>query len=55
MVGGLVAIAATAVAWWRSTRRPGAATTFKRAFTLTGDERDDEPGQLELVWRATLN
>lgn len=29
------------LAVWRSTTRPDAATTFERAFTQTGDERDD--------------
>lgn len=41
MTGGAVALIAAAVAMWRSTRRPETATTFERAFTLTGDERDD--------------
>ncbi|MFD3444700.1 hypothetical protein ACFDTO_08895 [Microbacteriaceae bacterium 4G12] len=26
---------------WRLTRRPARATTFERAWTQTGDERDD--------------
>src|SRR5690606_21238266 len=41
LVGGLIAIAVAGLSWWRSTIRPHTATTFERAFTLTGDERDD--------------
>jgi hypothetical protein len=36
--GGLVAAAVMA---WRVHRRPGRATSFERAWTHTGDERDD--------------
>ena len=41
LAGGLIAIAVAGLSWWRSTTRPHTATTFERAFTLTGDERDD--------------
>src|SRR5699024_4607649 len=41
LTGAGVAIVAVAVAWWRATRRPGSATTFERAWTQSGDERDD--------------
>ncbi|WP_369133763.1 hypothetical protein [Modestobacter sp. I12A-02662] len=36
--GAMVAVAAMA---WRVRRRPGGATTFERAWTQTGDERDE--------------
>ena len=36
--GGMVAAAVLA---WRVIKRPGSATTFERAWTQTGDERDD--------------
>jgi hypothetical protein len=36
--GGLVAVAVMA---WRVHRSPGRATSFERAWTQTGDERDD--------------
>lgn len=39
--GGLVGLAAFAVVLWRVSRRPGKATMFERAFTQTGDERED--------------
>ena len=39
--GGAVALVAAALMWWRVSRRPGRATTFERAWTQTGDERDD--------------
>jgi hypothetical protein len=39
--GAAVALVAVAVMAWRVRRRPGAATTFERAWTQTGDERDD--------------
>jgi drug/metabolite transporter (DMT)-like permease len=39
--GAAVALAAVAVMAWRVRRRPGSATTFERAWTQTGDERDD--------------
>ncbi len=41
LVGAGVAMAAAGVAAWRATRRPASATTFERAWTQTGDERDD--------------
>lgn len=41
LVGGGVALAASAVALARSVLRPERATTFERAWTQTGDERDD--------------
>lgn len=41
LVGGLIAIVLAGLSWWRSTTGPHTATTFERAFTLTGDERDD--------------
>ncbi len=41
LVGALLAVAATGVAAWRATTRPEHATTFERAFTQSGDERDD--------------
>ena len=39
--GAGVALLAVAVMAWRVRRRPGGATTFERAWTQTGDERDD--------------
>ncbi|MCL3859461.1 hypothetical protein [Actinotalea sp. K2] len=39
--GAAVGLAAATVMLWRSARTPQRATTFERAFTLTGDERDD--------------
>ena len=39
--GGLFALAAASFAAWRSLRRPDSATSFERAFTQAGDERDD--------------
>ncbi|OLT21238.1 hypothetical protein BJF81_15545 [Ornithinimicrobium sp. CNJ-824] len=39
--GAGVALVAAAVTLWRVTRRPERTTTFERAFTQTGDERDD--------------
>lgn len=40
-VGGGLALAGFAVAAWRAMRRPGSTTSLDRAFTRTGDERDD--------------
>lgn len=40
LAGGAVGLAGAGVALWRVTRRPGSATTFERAWTATGDERD---------------
>ena len=39
--GAGIAIAALAIAWWRAVRHPGSATSLERAWTTTGDERDD--------------
>jgi hypothetical protein len=40
--GAAVGLVAVAVMAWRVTKRPGRATTFERAWTQTGDERDDD-------------
>jgi hypothetical protein len=39
--GAGVGLVATAIVAWRVARRPERATTFERAWTQTGDERDD--------------
>jgi hypothetical protein len=39
--GAAVALVAAGVRWWRVSRRPARASTFERAWTQTGDERDD--------------
>lgn len=39
--GAALALVASLVMFWRVARRPHRATTFERAFTQTGDERDD--------------
>ncbi|MFW3169196.1 hypothetical protein [Geodermatophilus sp. CPCC 206100] len=39
--GGAVGLVAAAVMGWRVRRRPDRATTFERAWTQAGDERDD--------------
>ena len=39
--GAAAALLGGAVMWWRVSRRPGDATTFERAWTQSGDERDD--------------
>lgn len=39
--GAGVGVLAVAVVAWRVTRDPAGATTFERAFTQQGDERDD--------------
>lgn len=39
--GAAVALVAAGVMWWRVSRRPERASTFERAWTQTGDERDD--------------
>ena len=39
--GAAAAMVGGAVMWWRVLRRRGSATTFERAWTQTGDERDD--------------
>ena len=41
LTGGLVALVGFGLATWRSSRDPESATTFERAFTQLGDERDD--------------
>jgi hypothetical protein len=40
--GAAVALVACAVVFWRVARTPHRATAFERAFTQTGDERDDQ-------------
>lgn len=39
--GGTVGLVAVAVMFWRVYRRPSSSTSFERAWTQTGDERDD--------------
>ena len=39
--GAAVGVLGVAVVAWRVTRSPGRATSFERAFTQQGDERDD--------------
>lgn len=39
--GAAVGMVGAAVMLWRVSRRPTSATTFERAWTQTGDERDD--------------
>lgn len=39
--GAAVGIVGVAIVAWRVTRNPDRATTFERAFTQQGDERDD--------------
>ncbi len=41
LVGGGVALIAALIMGWRVTHAPSSATTFERAFTQHGDERDD--------------
>lgn len=41
LTGAAVGLLAAAVGLWRVARRPERATTFERAWTQTGDERDD--------------
>lgn len=41
LAGAAVGLAAAGVGVWRVSRRPDAATIFERAWTRTGDERDD--------------
>ena len=42
VAGGLIgAVVVTCVVAWRVSKCPGRATTFERAWTQTGDERDD--------------
>jgi hypothetical protein len=39
--GAAVALVGAGIMAWRVRRRPGSATTFERAWTRSGDERDD--------------
>lgn len=39
--GAAVALIASVVTFWRVVRSPQRVTSFERAFTQTGDERDD--------------
>ena len=39
--GGAVGLVVAGVLWWRASRRPRSTTTLERAWTQTGDERDD--------------
>lgn len=39
--GAAFALVGSAVVFWRVVRRPDRVSTFERAFTQTGDERDD--------------
>lgn len=41
LIGGAIGLLGAVVLWWRVIRRRGSATTFERAWTQTGDERDD--------------
>ena len=41
LVGAGVGLAAACFGLWRLIRRPDRATTFERAWSQTGDERDD--------------
>lgn len=41
LVGAALALVAAAVGWWRVKQHPERSTTFERAWTQTGDERDD--------------
>lgn len=40
--GAAVGVVAALVMGWRAARRPERATSFERAFTQQGDERDDQ-------------
>lgn len=39
--GAGIAILGLVIVWWRLTRRPGSTSTFERAWTHHGDERDN--------------
>lgn len=39
--GAAIGLAGAGAMWWRVSRRPGRATILERAWTQTGDERDD--------------
>jgi hypothetical protein len=41
LVGAAAGLVGAAAFAWRVIKRPGRATTFERAWTQTGDERDD--------------
>jgi hypothetical protein len=41
LLGAAAGLVGVAVMGWRLTRRPERATTFERAWSQTGDERDD--------------
>lgn len=41
LVGGGIGLVAAGIGLWRVIRRPENATTFERAWTQTGDERDN--------------
>ncbi|MDG4833400.1 hypothetical protein O7627_29440 [Solwaraspora sp. WMMD1047] len=41
LVGAAIGLVGVAVGAWRLSRRPDRTTTFERAWTQTGDERDD--------------
>ncbi|MFI6821028.1 hypothetical protein ACIBJE_08735 [Micromonospora sp. NPDC050187] len=41
LLGAVVGLLAVLVMTWRLSRRPEGATVFERAWTQTGDERDD--------------
>lgn len=41
LAGAAAGLTAAGVAYWRASRRPDRVTTFERAWTRTGDERDD--------------
>lgn len=41
LAGGALGSLAALIGLWRITRTPECATTFERAWTQTGDERDD--------------
>jgi drug/metabolite transporter (DMT)-like permease len=41
LAGAAIGLAGAGIGTWRVSRRPDGATTFERAWTKTGDERDD--------------
>jgi hypothetical protein len=41
LTGAAVGLVGAGVMWWRTSRRSSEATLFERAWTQTGDERDD--------------
>lgn len=41
LVGGAVGVVAALIGLWRITKTPSQASTFERAWTQTGDERDN--------------